>query len=90
MKFGGNVHLIAIYKKGSGLFYVTYLFKSYWHQKYKKITFPQILKRFFTPFSVLGSENSSAIRKSVQNMTGVEISVRFEALSQARHYFSLN
>ncbi len=49
--------------------------------------FSTILKRCFTPFPCSGQKNSSAIRKSAQNMTGVEISVRFEALSQAQHYF---
>ncbi len=38
------------------------------------------LNEHFTPFLSLDLKNFSVIRKSVQNMTGVEISVSFEAL----------
>ncbi len=52
--------------------------------------FSQYFKSVFQPFPVSVSKNSSAIRKSKQNMIGVEISESFEALSQAQYYFSLN
>ncbi len=82
MKLGENVHRVEIFKnlqfhpcKSPGSKFIS--------QKHKN-DFSTNFKVVFTPFPCSDQINSGAIRRRVQNMTGVEISVHFEALSQAQ------